>query len=73
MSMFSRLFFESYLITDGDSVKLRSGGPAMTVTKIRVEDGEIRVCLCVWFERRDRIFEWELKQREFPVHALRKC
>jgi uncharacterized protein YodC (DUF2158 family) len=45
----------------GDTVILKSGGPAMTVTAI---DNEGLVVWCTWFDGNDE------KQESFPVDAL---
>ncbi|MDJ0513645.1 MAG: DUF2158 domain-containing protein [Methyloceanibacter sp.] len=45
----------------GDTVVLKSGGPAMTVTAI---DNEGLVVWCTWFDGNDE------KQESFPADAL---
>lgn len=45
----------------GDVVKLRSGGPDMTVDAVYEEDQEVR---CIWFAGN------ELKREVISVHAL---
>tara|TARA_R110002110_G_scaffold157158_1_gene352975 strand:+ start:148 stop:321 length:174 start_codon:yes stop_codon:yes gene_type:complete len=50
----------------GDVVRLKSGGPQMTVTETEIKDsGGIRVW-CSWFDKS------EVKQGVFPSEALEK-
>ncbi|HLI65008.1 MAG TPA: DUF2158 domain-containing protein [Caulobacteraceae bacterium] len=37
----------------GDIVRLRSGGPAMTVARLDGARGDVKAC-CIWFEARGR-------------------
>jgi uncharacterized protein YodC (DUF2158 family) len=47
----------------GDVVKLKSGGPAMTITVLR--DG---YAMCSWFDENGKVHS-----RDFPVEALEEC
>lgn len=50
-------------IQEGDRVRLKSGGPAMTVTKLE-NDQKVWV---QWFDQKQ-----DLKSGVFPTHALEK-
>lgn len=55
-------------IQPGDVVRLKSGGPAMTVSSL--ESGN-RV-FCIWFSRSDSIF-YESKSDTFKLETLKLC
>jgi len=52
-------------IKAGDVVKLKSGGPAMTVTSVGDHYGELSA-YCSWF------VDNKPQQNVFPVHTLKK-
>ncbi len=43
-----------------DTVRLKSGGPKMTIDYIgpRVEGGKTNSALCSWFEKNKRMTDW---------------
>lgn len=51
----------------GDVVRLKSGGPLMTVTYVGEEEGEL-IAVCVWFRNRDS----DREQDGFPPESLEK-
>ena len=51
-------------IKNGDTVKLKSGGPVMTVIETDREDSNS--VLCIWFTGTER------KHHAFPKHTLKK-
>jgi uncharacterized protein YodC (DUF2158 family) len=52
----------------GDVVKLKSGGPKMTVTRLLTKNGE-PTCVCEWFEDETN----KNAAAAFPVEALAKA
>ena len=48
----------------GDTVRLKSGGPLMTVDNIDVGDDTEATVTCIWFE------ETESKERQFKASTL---
>lgn len=51
----------------GDTVRLKSGGPVMTIEEIGTpEYSQTQTAWCIWFEKTD------VKKGEFPLAALNK-
>jgi uncharacterized protein YodC (DUF2158 family) len=48
----------------GDTVRLKSGGPLMTIDNIDAGDGPTVMVTCIWFE------ETERRESQFPAPAL---
>tara|TARA_R110002074_G_scaffold54006_5_gene134916 strand:- start:5321 stop:5494 length:174 start_codon:yes stop_codon:yes gene_type:complete len=53
-------------IQKGDVVKLKSGGPEMTVTKVGNDMFGVMTVWCSWFNKTDA------KEGTFPIEALEK-
>ena len=51
----------------GDTVELKSGGPAMTVARLESEMGVLRAH-CQWFDRNGAI-----QQHFYSVTSLKRC
>jgi len=49
----------------GDLVRLKSGGPLMTVAEVTNKD-----VLCFWFQAADRLNAERLRKRTFPLITL---
>ena len=52
-------------VSIGDTVKVKSGGPTMTVSAIQEEDGE-KVAVCQWFDKQVQ------GKGKFPIAVLVK-
>ena len=50
---FNRRNMEAFKV--GDTVKLNSGGPVMTIESLYQNDGEEKSAKCVWFDEQNRI------------------
>lgn len=52
----------------GDTVRLKSGGPTMTVTELGEADDPNRYVFCTWFKSNN-----EVAGQHFPSQALQKA
>lgn len=52
----------------GDIVKLKSGGPSMTVEKVGTVDSAAHTASCVWFNDEGDV--WRLYRDSFAVDVL---
>jgi len=55
-------------ITPGDVVKLKSGGPLMTVSSMGTSDKGVQVANCCWFSEQSA----KESYGTFPVHTLQR-
>ncbi|WP_398482298.1 YodC family protein [Tardiphaga sp.] len=53
---------------EGDMVRVKSGGPTMTVNYIRPDEG--REIQCVWFNHENTV--WTVKYEVFNPNVLKK-
>jgi uncharacterized protein YodC (DUF2158 family) len=51
----------------GDLVKLKSGGPVMTVSAVSTVDSQTTV-ECIWFDD-----DGDNREADFPAEALKEC